>query len=125
MNEITTYNYEAYLLDSVEGNLAPELAAELVLFLENNPHLKEEVDGFDFLKLSPLLTKFERKQELKKGTITDSNYEKYIVWEIDRENNPKESKELSLLIKNNPSYQKQVNTYLKTKAKLFNSLVIY
>ena len=44
MSNINRNNYEAFLLDYVEQNLTAELVAELMLFLEQNPDLKAELE---------------------------------------------------------------------------------
>jgi hypothetical protein len=42
MKRISIFNYEAFYLDFLEGNLSEEDAALLLAFLEENPHLKVE-----------------------------------------------------------------------------------
>jgi len=85
MNLITRKNYEAYLLDYVEGNLSPELIAELMLFLEQNPDLKEVLEDFEIHKLEPVEDLGFDKTRLKKetGIITSDNYEDFIIAEVE------------------------------------------
>ena len=45
MNEINLHNYEAYMLDYMEGNLSDDLTIELMAFANNHPEL--EIDIFD------------------------------------------------------------------------------
>jgi len=52
MSKITTYNYEAFLLDYLEGNLPAEDIAELILFINNNPALNIELN--DLSNFEPL-----------------------------------------------------------------------
>ena len=40
MEKISIFNYEAYYLDLLEGNLSEEDTALLLDFLEQHPHLK-------------------------------------------------------------------------------------
>jgi len=63
---ITKDNYQAYLLDFLEGNLSSEDKRELELFLEKNPHFADELKAYDeSLFLSPDLgIKFEDKESL-------------------------------------------------------------
>lgn len=63
---ITKDNYQAYLLDFLEGNLSKEDKRELEVFLEKNPHFADELKAYDeSIFLSPDLTiKFEDKQTL-------------------------------------------------------------
>ena len=55
---INKENYEAYFLDYQEGTLAPGQVAELMVFLEMYPELKEELETFDLNNIDyPLLQK--------------------------------------------------------------------
>ena len=45
MSEINLHNYEAYMLDYMEGNLSDDLTIELMAFANNHPEL--EMDIFD------------------------------------------------------------------------------
>jgi hypothetical protein len=117
MSLITRNNYEAYMLDYVEENLSPELVAELMLFLENNSDLKEDFEGFEQFTLKPDQPIFENKEKLKKvvSVIDLTNYEDYIIAEIEKENTSKDSQLLTLFLKENPAKQKEFEVYQKTK----------
>ncbi len=65
MSLITKNNYEAYLLDYVEENLSPELIAELMLFFENNPELKEDLEAFEIHELIAPCVVLKDKSHLK------------------------------------------------------------
>lgn len=71
MEKINRHNYEAYLLDYLEGNLGTEEQHDLLVFLAENPDLKEAID-FDLpsITLSPDSDIFENKAALK---VTDEN----------------------------------------------------
>ncbi|MGB1207231.1 MAG: hypothetical protein ACPG5B_16405 [Chitinophagales bacterium] len=43
--KISIYNYEEFILDFLEGNLSEQKETEMLLFLEQNPHLQSEIDG--------------------------------------------------------------------------------
>jgi len=43
--------YEIFLIDYLEGNLTPLQVSELLLFLEQNPDLKQEFEGVEFVLL--------------------------------------------------------------------------
>ena len=67
--KISIQNYEAFVLDFLEGNLSEQKQAEMLLFLEQNPHLQTEID--DLLDENLVLTAdetivFEDKSILKK-----------------------------------------------------------
>lgn len=42
---INKFNYEAYALDYLEGNLSPEMAAEMERFLKTHPAIESELSG--------------------------------------------------------------------------------
>jgi hypothetical protein len=68
MNKITTYNYEAFLLDYWEGNLPAEDVAELLLFINNNPVLNIELNDLpNFEPLDNSLISADFKYNLKKS----------------------------------------------------------
>ena len=115
MSKITIHNYEAFLLDSMEGNLSTEMAAELVLFFENHPDLEEDFNDFELLELTPPKSILINKEELKKGIIISENCEEYIIAEIEKENSVAESTELTAFISKNKKHQKEFVFYQKTK----------
>ena len=117
MSLITKNNYEAYLLDYVEENLSPELVAELMLFLENHPALKEDLDDFELHELIPSEITLEDKTTLIKESnfVTQNNCEDLIIAEIENENTPETSKELHSFLANNPKKQTDFLLYQKTK----------
>ncbi len=68
--KITRENYEAFLLDRLEGNLDPLNEQLLVAFLEKNPDLNEHLEKTDLLYLSPDLNIiYPDKSSLKKRTL--------------------------------------------------------
>ena len=117
MNLITRNNYEAYLLDYYEENLSPELIAELILFLEKNSDLKDELYGYEEIKLVVPAVYLENKNEFKKdeSLITLNNYENFIIQEIEGENTKEISTALYLFLEKNPNQQADFFTYQKTK----------
>ena len=117
MSLITKNNYEAYLLDYVEENLSPELVAELMLFFEKNPDLKEELDEFEIHELVPLEIMLEDKSSLKKEnkSVTIDNYEELVIAEIEEENSTIVSENLHSFLAKNPTKQTDFIAYQKTK----------
>lgn len=53
MKKIDRTNYELFVISYLDGTLDPVETAELLLFLEQNPDLKEEVSGIAPLVLNP------------------------------------------------------------------------
>ncbi len=117
MSLITKNNYEAYLLDYVEENLSPELIAELMLFFENNPELKEDLEEFEIHELIAPEVELADKSQLRKvtGLITISNYEDFIIAEVEGLNTNEISDQLEIFLGSNPNLQKEFLAYENTK----------
>lgn len=113
MNQITRNNYEAFLLDYMEQNLSPDVVAELMLFLEQNPDLQaelEEMQGFVMADAPKVV--FENKQALKKNAL-----ENLMIAEIEGLNNSQESEELKQAISKDKEQEKAFLLYQKTLLK--------
>ena len=68
---ITRENYEAFFLDYHEGNLTESQKEELVVFLVQNPDLKEEFQAFEMIELQEYdSVTMPGKETLKKGDET-------------------------------------------------------
>jgi len=78
MDKITRHNYEAFLLDYLDGNLDEQRRLELEEFFALNPDLADEMDDFHELKLNPdenvsgwnglkipTLSEFQNNEELR------------------------------------------------------------
>ena len=51
--KITTSNYEAFVISYLDGSLDPVEVAELLLFLEQHPDIREEVAEISSVVLKP------------------------------------------------------------------------
>ena len=73
---INLHNYEAFYLDYAEGNLSAEVVTELILFMEEHPLLKVELDHFSILEISSVsdisFNKETLYSELQKNTSNTS-----------------------------------------------------
>ena len=117
MSKISKNNYEAYLLDEAEGNLSPLLTEELRVFLNQHPHLKEELPNFDAFKLNPPKdAPFDKSALLKNpDAITLKNCEDIMIAEIEGENAATTSAALKIFIKENPAIEATFLAYQQTK----------
>lgn len=109
MNNINLNNYEAYLLDYVEQNLSPDMVAELMLFLEQHPEVKAELEAFENVTLNFEKSTFNDKQNLKKIAIED-----LMIAELEGLNTPQETEALNQEIKENKNYSALFTRYQKT-----------
>lgn len=95
MEKITTYNYEAYYLDYLEGNLDENGKLMLFNFLDANPILKSELEldddvlNFTLSTKKDSLTRFEKEDlkhfDCKEGEICFQNVNDLIVAEVEKE----------------------------------------
>jgi hypothetical protein len=82
--KITIDNYEAYLLDKMEGTLTDKLLAELQLFLKNHPELNQDMEEMEQAFLYPENISFKHKESLKMrdfklNSINENNLEDFCI----------------------------------------------
>lgn len=113
MSHINSHNYEAYYLDYLEGNLSPENTAQLLLFLENNPQYKDEVDG---VAITPLPT--ESSISLDKSflyqQIDSTNVEEHIIADLENEISAEDKEELTTYLSSSKEGKELAQRYQKT-----------
>lgn len=113
---INKNNYESWFLDYHEGTLPAEKVAELFLFLEQNPILKEEFDAFENIKLTDDLTDvFPAKDFLKKTVVDESNVQQFLIAELEGDLNADELKALHDFIAIHKQFETDKLLYAKTK----------
>ncbi|MHC1706285.1 MAG: hypothetical protein AB9842_02055 [Bacteroidales bacterium] len=120
--EINRNNYEAFLLDYFENNLSTEQVAELMVFLQANPDLNIDLEGFEFISLTPDNTLvFEDKASLKQpeikpySFITSENYEEQFIASVEGELSEEEEKDLEIFLGLNPDLQRDYELFGLTK----------
>ncbi len=119
MSVINKNNYEAFLLDYTEQNLSADRVAALMLFLEQNPELKVELEEFENVTFNTSTSiAFSGKQNVKKAAI-----EELMIAEIEGLNSPQLSEELFVEIAKNATYQQLFQSYKKTT--LIPSTIIF
>lgn len=110
--KINRDNYEAYFLDYHEGQLGPEMVQEVLLFVETNPDLLSIFEGFQAVTLvSDADIVFENKASLKKNQVfatsqvNDSNYEEFLIGEIEGLLDTNQLSALDEFISINPQFE--------------------
>jgi hypothetical protein len=53
--EININNYEIFIIDYLDNKLPPFETAQLIIFLEQNPHIKNDFEGLENIKVKPSL----------------------------------------------------------------------
>ncbi|MBL1279854.1 MAG: hypothetical protein COA33_006265 [Fluviicola sp.] len=83
MGKISVFNYEAYYLDFLEGNLNGEDTALFLEFLEANPDLKMDNDVLPSYSEESIILDSETKEKLKHHTedevIVSTNIEHFLI----------------------------------------------
>lgn len=82
-NRISIENYEAFLLDYMEGNLSTEDLVALQLFATQHPHLNIDLNELELVELDSEPVSFEGKNDLKK--ISDEQFVAYIENQLNEE----------------------------------------
>lgn len=119
---INKNNYQAFFLDYHEGNLSPQRVADLLLFIEQHPELKEEFENFENFTLEDLSSiKFENKSNLKKQ-ITLENKDDYFIRSVENTLNTTEKSLLTNFIKQHPQYLYDLELFNKTKLPVDDSI---
>ncbi len=119
---INRENYEMYFLDYHEGRLDPGQVAELLVFLEAHPELKEELEDFENIRFKPDLTiSFADKTSLKRNSVSDfgpisaSNYETYFIADTEKQLTSDEQRWLNGFLEKNPWLNPTYQQYLLTR----------
>ncbi|MCF8294450.1 MAG: hypothetical protein K9I34_00165 [Bacteroidales bacterium] len=115
-------NYEAWLLDYLEGNLNPSEIRMVQLFLADNPVVREEFLGMqqaDDIALTPDPVTFAGKAELKKPDIlseTEISYEDELAIKIlEKDASPKEIDEFNRLSSKSKAYRQKAGRFLSLR----------
>jgi hypothetical protein len=121
--KINKHNYEAFFLDYHEGNLTPQQVADLLLFVEQNPQLKEEFESFENIMLEDYSSyNFSNKQELKKE-ISLQNQEEYFIRSVEGTLNKTEEQLLNNYLKQHPQFLPEFGLFQKTKLVADSTIV--
>ncbi len=121
---ITRANYEQYFLDFHEAALDAATEKELFAFLEQNPDLREEFDGFVEVKLDPEPhIHFAGKSSLHRSSITDHNYLSHLIAYLENDLSSAERTETEQYIKNNPGRAEELEILKRTRVQSDHSIV--
>lgn len=120
--QINHNNYEAFLLDYIEGNLSAEMTAELMLFLQQNPEIESGIEDFKIISLEKEEAKFDAKKELKRKefVVNDDVIEGLIISCINGDLSKSEEKKLMEIVNGNPDYSNLFSQYKITKLEIGN-----
>jgi hypothetical protein len=128
--KINRDNYEAYFLDYHEGTLTPEEMAEVLVFVGQNPDLKEEFEEFENISLpTDESINFAGKDFLKvnagiyAGPVTLNNIEEYLVAEAEGLLSDEMLARLDEFVMQNPGFEKDRRIYRHTRLEADSQIV--
>lgn len=110
---INKNNYEAFLLDYIEGTIGKEDAKLLTEFLDKNPELKLEMEDLELVTL-PMEQKFNFDKNSLKRTIGLHNAEEYIIASIENVISTEDKEDLEDLLSSSNEAKELFNRYEKT-----------
>lgn len=113
MNVINLHNYEEYYLDYIEGNLSAEHTAQLLLFLENNPNIKSELEDFEIIDIKAYQKTKIEKEPLKKY-VDEQNIDHYIIASLEGQSDEYDNNELADYLSKTPEAIALSDRYKKT-----------
>jgi len=119
---IDIHSYETILIDYFDGNLNALEVAEVLLFLEQHPEIKNEFEAFDTL---PQAENFginaDFKSQLKKlnhnESLSNKSFNELIVAQMEGDCSVEETNLINEIIVGNQSLIKLKNTFQLTKLK--------
>lgn len=107
-NKINIDNYEAFLLDYMEGNISSDDLVALQIFAAQHPHLNIDLNDLELVELETEKISFGGKDNLKK--ISDEQFVAYIENELTAE----QKKNMDALCASNSSLAKDLQLYKRT-----------
>lgn len=126
MQKINKHNYEAYLLDFIEGNLSAEEQHDLFVFLAEHPELKAAFEGdFGDVVLQPQNLLFDNKENLKveeETALSLDTVEAWMIESVEGKLNAKQEQELTDFITTH-HLQKTFLAYRSTRLKADTTIV--
>lgn len=116
---INKETYEAYFLDYIEGNLSPKDTDILLIFLDQNPDLKNELESYSDVTLTPpasYIDKASLKQvDVVNDVISTKNALHFAIANFENQISESKKEELLALALKNPSIEKEISLVSKTK----------
>lgn len=127
MLTIDRQNYEAFFLDYLDGNLSSSQEKLLVLFLEENPDLKNELEQFDTIVMEKDDIYFPDKKGLKKDPalkdIQMTGFEQSCIAYVEGDLNHREKALFEQMLDHNEGKTKELKKFIQTKLKPDHSVV--
>lgn len=127
--KINRNNYEVFLIDYLDGTLDAVLEAELLLFLEAHPDIREELEGLENVSLERQNIRFTEKSLLKKTEIKtiagigEENFESYFIGHYEKDLSKEQQISLDQFLKGNPQLMEEFKLHGKLLLKAESTAV--
>lgn len=122
MSRINEHNYEAFLLDSIEGRLSAEQQLELDTFMALHPELALDLDDLADLSFDPQQAVFPDKAALKKTGTDLVSGDQFIAY-IEQQLSPEEQLHVEQSCAANPELAQELALYRQTIAEADTTVV--
>lgn len=122
MERISIHNYEAYLLDLVEGRLTIEQQMELDTFMALHPDLSVDLEGLAEVSFDPQEAVFLNKDALKKTESDLVSAERLIAY-VEQQLSSEDKRRVEESCAANPALAKELELYKHTIATADTSIV--
>jgi len=96
-------NYEIWLIDNLDGKLSNSQKEQLIMFLDDNPDIREEYEELSQYFIRPGESSFNRKNQLKKSAsdLSQSQFELLCVASSENDLSEKQKDEIQSVIAGN------------------------
>lgn len=114
--KINRTNYEAFLIDYLDGNVSPKLKDEIDLFMSENPDIAEEFSSIADIQLEAPIISYSNKQGLKRDYTNDPQLlDEACVTYLENDMSEKEQRSFEDFIVDDSVARKTLETYQKCK----------
>ena len=119
--EIHKHNYEAFLLDLLEGRLSAAEEQKLRTFLDEHPELVAEMPDVELLSLEQPLIRYPESERLKKelpsveSILTEANFDMFSVARMEGDLTPVQEQEHKDMVLRDDEKRKEWHTWEKTR----------
>jgi len=118
--DINRNNYEAFLLDLLEGRLSAGEERELKVFLKDHPEFVVDLPDLDLFRLEKQRVLFAERDQLKKefpveGTlVSEANFDMYSIARMEGDLSPSQEQDYLDLLEKDESKRKEWQDWQKT-----------
>ncbi len=124
---INRNNYEQYCIDYLEGKLSPPEMEYFLLFLSENPDIKQQLEEMEVKPVNQDNISFADKEYLKKGKklqlpVNRYNFNDFCIAYTEDDLSDIQKDELKKFIINNPSKSKDFELFTKSRFQPDNTI---